>query len=421
MKPSGLILMIMMLLFQPLAFAEENSGITETFRYRFEKKISLPSPQAFFQLELDPSLFANLDSTLRDLRLYSDGKELGFTGLPVNEVDRQQTVLTILNKGVESNGNYSFEFHVPNGVPKDKERLLKVFLNPAPYFVKGELWGGVDGKEWKKLKDITLFSIEERVNEISLDKIQYPYLKISFSPPAMKENSSDLVVNMVQLISATTVGTTESSLEKMKIEFSPEDENHVSSFLVDLKFQNRLTDQITVQTGEKAFYRKVSLEGSEDGEKWSPILSTYIYRGVGEGDEKLSIPYEPRYDRYLKIKIYNEDNPPLQIDGVEGKVYPVRVLVKSPQGSTTFTLEGYFGNPRLKSPSYDVGDVLKESGWREYPLIKVKDFQPNPVYDPNKALPFTERYPSILTFGLILAAGVVLFILYRTIKTVNKP
>ena len=420
MKPIGLIVMFMMLLFQPLVFAEENSGITETFRYRFEKQVTLPSPQAFFQLELDPSLFANLDSTLRDLRLYSNGKELGFAGLPVNEIDRQQTVLTILNKGMESDGKYSFEFHVPNGVPIDKEQLLKVFLNPDPYFVKGELYGGVDGREWKKLKDITLFSIEERVNEISLNGIHYPYLKISFRPPAMNAFSSDIVVNMVQLISASTVGTTESSLEKMKIQIG-EEEKKITSVMVDLNYQNRLTDQITVQTTEKAFYRKVSLEGSKDGEKWSPILSTYIYRGVGEGDEKLTIPYEPRYDRYLKLKVYNEDNPPLQIDGVGGKVYPVRVLVKSPQGSTSFKLEGYFGNSHLKSPSYDVGNVLKQSGWREYSLVKVKDFQHNPVYDPNKMLPFTERYPSILTFGLILAAGVVLIILYRTIKTVKKP
>ena len=206
----------------------------------------------------------------------------------------------------------------------------------------------------------------------------------------------------------------------MKMQIGEEEEK-ITSVMVDLTYQNRLTDQITVQTTEKAFYRKVSLEGSKDGEKWSPILSTYIYRGVGAGDEKLTIPYEPRYDRYLKLKIYNEDNPPLQIDGVAGKVYPVRVLVKSPQGSTSFKLEGYFGNPYLKSPSYDVGNVLKQSGWREYSLVKVKDFQQNPVYNPNKMLPFTERYPSILTFGLILAAGVVLIILYRTIKTVKKP
>lgn len=420
MRQIGLILMFMMLLFQPLAFAEERSGITETFKYRFEKQITLPSPQAFFQLELDPSLFANLDATLRDLRLYSNGKELGFTGLPVNEVDRQQTVLTILRKGMESNGKYSFEFYVPNGVPVDKEGLLKVFLNQDPYFVKGELYGGVNGRDWRKIRDISLFSIEERVNEISLNGIHYPYLKISFRPPAMNAFSSDLVVNMVQLISAASVGATEASLEPMKIQFE-EDEEKVSSIIVDLKYQNRLTDQITLQTSEKAFYRKVSLEGSNDGEKWSRILSTYIYRGVGEGDEKLTIPYEPRYDRYLKIKIFNEDNLPLQIDGIVGKVYPVRVLVKSPQGSTSFRLEGYFGNPRIKSPSYDVGNVLKESGWRKYSLIKVKDFQQNPVYDPNKMLPFTERYPGILTFGLILLAGVVLILLYRTIKTVNKP
>lgn len=418
MKPIGLIFMFIMLLFQPLTFAEGKNGMTETFKYRFEKQVTLPSPQAFFQLELEPSLFSNLDSSLRDLRLYSNGNELGFAGLPVNEVDRQQTVLTILQKGMESSGNYSFEFHVPNGTPAEKERLLKVFLNRDPYFVKGELWGGKDGRKWKKIKDITLFSIDERVNEISLKGIHDPYLKISFPP--LEGSPSHLGVNMVQLISGSSLGSTDSDLEKMNIQLKEEEEN-VSSLIVDLTYQNRLTDQISVQTTEKAFYRKVSLEGSDDGEKWSKILSTYIYRGVGQGDEKLIIPYEPRYDRYLKIKIYNEDNSPLQIDGVAAKVYPVRILVKSPQGSTSFKLEGYFGNPRLKSPSYDVGKVLKESGWRDYSLVKVKDFQQNPVYDPNKQLPFTERYPSLLTIGLILAAGVVLIILYRTIKTVNKP
>jgi hypothetical protein len=419
MKPVGILFIVMLLLFQPLVFADDKNGYQETFKYRFEKKITLPASQGFFQLELDPYLFAHLDPTLRDLRLYGNGKELGFTGLPLNEVDRQQMVLTIVNKGFERDGKYSFEFYVPGGIPADKERILKVFLNPEPYFVKGELYGGVDGRQWKKIKDITLFSLEDRVNDISLTGIDYPYLKISFYPSSAQVFSNDLVVNRVQLVSGETIGITKSAREKMSIQMEEEEDN-ITSILVDLKYHNRLTDQITIQTGERAFYRQVSIEGSNDGEKWSPILSTYIYRGMEKGDEKLTIPYEPRYDRYLKIKIFNEDNLPLQIDGVEGRVYPVRVLVKAPQGSSTFTLEGYFGNRWIKSPSYDVKNVLKESGWQDYPLIQVKEFADNPIYNPNKMLPFTERYPFLITIGLILATGVVLIILYRTIKTVNK-
>lgn len=419
MKRILFILLLILILVHSTVYAAGFTAEPEVFRNRFEQKVVLPGGQPFFQLELAPSLFANMDASLKDLRLYAGGKELGYIGLPVHEEQRQVKALTILNQGMESSGMYSFELQYPHGASTGKNQALQIYLATNPYFVKGELFGGTDGRTWKKLKDITLFSIQEQTNEVPLEGIQYPYLKIAFRPPNEPPAGSTMV-SKAQLIATTPIGATISSPEKMDFTSSLGEGKGEVYLVADLKYQNRLTDQLIVQTEETAFYRQVTLEGSADGKKWVPILSTYIYRGTGAGDEKLSIPYSARYDRYLRLKIENADNPALQVKGLECRVYPQRILVKAPPNTTSFTLQGYFGNARIQSPSYDVGNVLKETGWRDFPVIQVQEYGKNPLYDPNKAIPFTERYPYLLTIVLILAATVVFAVLYRTIKEVKK-
>jgi len=127
--------------------------------------------------------------------------------------------------------------------------------------------------------------------------------------------------------------------------------------------------------------------------------------------------------RYLRIRILNNDNAPIEVDTVKVRTYPVRVLVKVPSTleSTTVKLLAYWGNATVESPSYDVEKLLEFIEVDQYPVFKLTDKKENPDYKPlENSLPITERYQFLLPVFLIFAALIVAVILYRNLKQIKN-
>lgn len=386
----------------------------ENFRYQSDVNVSLTKKAEFFVLDIDPGIYATMDPTLKDLRIYSAGKELGYALLPHEPTDTPAVntlPVEIINKGmIQGTDTYSFTLKLPPARPG----AVQIKLNQPEYLVKARLSGSSDNKTWQILKTMTLYGIQDSYNKFYLEGIDYQYLKFEY----------DLLKN--QILEVIEAVITEGALPKKtetSWEIKQRDNNgkKTTTVNIDLGYNNRINRGITLKTGEKGFYRQVSLAASNDQKTWNNITTTYLYRGQDNKDENLGIDYAPVQGRYLKITVENEDNPPVRFTGSKVQISPVRLLVKSPGRDFSLTL--YWGNKKLNAPSYDVAYVLARSDQsanvKNISVVNIKIFKVNDGY--KEALPpLTERLPWLMPAALGIAALLVVFILFRSFKHVER-
>ncbi|NLH50835.1 MAG: DUF3999 domain-containing protein [Myxococcales bacterium] len=84
--------------------------------------------------------------------------------------------------------------------------------------------------------------------------------------------------------------------------------------------QHIFRDAVVIETAGVAFRRRVSVEGSEDGEQWKMLREqAYLFRVDGTGRfEKSHVALPPNDFRYLRLTVYRDaDDPPrLEIERV---------------------------------------------------------------------------------------------------------
>ena len=81
----------------------------------------------------------------------------------------------------------------------------------------------------------------------------------------------------------------------------------------DLATTGLPTDRLTLGTGDTNFHRRVTLEGSLDGEIWRSISGSgevYAFETPKFTGSKLRVDYPEVTYRYLRLSIHNQDDAP---------------------------------------------------------------------------------------------------------------
>jgi len=374
---------------------------------------------SFFVVDVQPVAFDTMTPSLLDLRIYAGEHELGYVLLPLDSgykpVAAEERRLEVINQGVLGDGIYSFTVFTGKLSPS---QLIRVRLDQEPYLVKGVLYGSNDNRNWQKLKPVTLFSIDNRCNEISLFGIDYDYLKVDYVHPP----GEMLAVREAWLVSpAGERGKNGSFLQQVPFDISRDEKNGESIITADLRYRNRVSSEWFMSTAEKGFHRQLVMEGSNNGSSWEFVLSTYIYRGIEPGDEKLSLSYDPVRYRYLRFRIRDEDNEPVKIDSLKVRIHPVRLLVKLPSflEETPLELTAYWGNERVEAPCYDIGRLLGSMDIDDCPVAFLGSPVKNPRYKAASHVSWSERHPYLLPLGMIAAVAIIALILYRSVRQVD--
>jgi hypothetical protein len=402
---------VVLVAFGTCVASAEDRELIQKSPYTSQQEVRVQTGDPFFLLEIDPAKAALMDPALRDLRLYSGEYELGYAIVP-NQPDhrRKEISLEILNEGSYEGQRYGFVVVMPDN--EFASSSISIKLNHEPYLVKGTLYGSSDNGNWQQLRPITFFGIDEKYSELSLEGIAYRYLKFEFQQPP----GEILVVEEAVVYSSLERVPQESSTWVSR-PVSQSNYEKESLLLIDLEYQNRVSTQWVLDILEQGFYRQAVFEGSNDKSYWEPIGTTYLYRGVANGDEQLSFHYPPGAYRYLRVRILNEDNEPLSVQTAQVRTHPMRLVVKSPPApeGSTIPVTAYWGNSELQSPSYDVKQWLGTLKLDQLSVGAMGEPIENPNYQPAKA-PWTERFPLIMPLALILASVGVGFILYRNVK-----
>jgi hypothetical protein len=271
-----------------------------------------------------------------------------------------------------------------------------------------EIEGSSDGDHWLVLKNnayVFDFSGDQKVQltDIRYPETNYRYLRIKIwnyaEPP--------LELEEVSLFYTKTNHPPRSILSSQLLSRLEDSKLRATICVLDLGFANLPSDLIVLTTPEANFSRLVEIQGSNDEKEWKSYLHSEYYRfhTAKYEVEKQSFWYPEGRDRYLKILVYNYDDPPLQlaqfqVQGIE------KALIFKPDSSRAYTL--FYGNEHAPAPRYDIEKTQNYLSVETLSKVKLEKEQPNREFHLGVSdSPWTERHPVffwaalvVLVFGL---------------------
>jgi hypothetical protein len=178
---------------------------------------------------------------------------------------------------------------------------------------------------------------------------------------------------------------------------SQETNTHTTLVIADAGFEGLPHDRVQLVIDPGQFYRSVKVESSRDSRKWRPIGQGFIFRTEDMG--AFTISFAEQWDRYLRIRIINGDNPPLVVH---------RVILSADRRIVEFPAEAtgqywlYYGSPGARQPSYDFAQTRPVHV--QPVIVALGAEENNPVYRENQK-PWSDQRPEVLY--AVLAAAIV--------------
>jgi uncharacterized protein DUF3999 len=164
---------------------------------------------------------------------------------------------------------------------------------------------------------------------------------------------------------------------------------------------------------QKAFYRPVSVETSDDGEHWAYAASGEIYRTVegGQPREALSVQFAEREAAHWRVTVYNRNDAPLAGTTVQLWTTPRRIIVRQEPGRTYRLI---YGNSRVGAPQYDLVRLIDPGSIASATAVTLGVETENSGYA-NPA-PWTEQHQSVMWIALGIAVVVIGGLAVRTLR-----
>ena len=211
----------------------------------------------------------------------------------------------------------------------------------------------------------------------------------------------------------------------------------LTEIVLDLAFRKLPLHSLALDFADSDFHRHVTISGRNAEKRvvrtpredaaplerevevpWTPVAGGVVCRfsAGGRTEEHLSMKLAGARYRYLRVRIGNRDDEPLEFLGASATRL-VHYVAFQPRGSGDHAL--YLGDPDARAPSYDFvhyAGKLRAEGVTEAMLGPV---EPNPEYGVvEEEKPWSERHKWLLWAALLAAAAVLGLLLYRQIKTI---
>ena len=178
---------------------------------------------------------------------------------------------------------------------------------------------------------------------------------------------------------------------------------HTSSVAIDLGRAVSF-DRVDLAVRDPFFNRTAQVAISRDMQSWDPAGAGVISRSV-QG-ENLSVSTPPVRTRFLRVTMYDRDDPPLQIKGVT--LLGARRVLEFASAATTGRYWLYYGAPDARTPVYDLSALRALDGGPAHEVTASAE-ERNPDFavaraavDPNRS----KRKQAVLRMALAVV-GVV--------------
>src|SRR5262249_31709598 len=133
--------------------------------------------------------------------------------------------------------------------------------------------------------------------------------------------------------------------------------------------------------------------------------------------EKKSFHFPEARGRYLRVIVYNYDDPPLHLGNLEVQGIPKDVIFQAALGRQYFL---YYGNESAAAPRYDLERIKNYLSTESLARVKLAGKSRNHAFIPaSDRRPWTERRPALfwgVLIVLVLTLGAYIIRLMKRVR-----
>jgi hypothetical protein len=335
---------ILLLVFAALALKADFS----LSDWEYKKRIAISGAEGVASVKVDAEVYNNAKSDLSDIRIIDyKGKEIPYK-LKVLESKKETVCFEPKLYNISHKPDAYTEFYLDI---KEKDQIINKIniVTPDKNFRRRvEIWGSDDGIDWLKIRDdANIFSFYTEDYRTSLTDVNFPDTKRKFYKIVIwNKGEKPLEISKCWVYDEKV---SLAPLDDIPFKILSRNENlekKRTEVVLDVVYKNIPKKEINLKFASKGYHRSVWVFGSDDAENWQRINSAVIYRYNKENKNNvISLPRSR--NRYLKLIINNQDDPPLKIDDISIKVnrHFIYFPVKKNEIYTLFYGNSYAGKP----------------------------------------------------------------------------
>lgn len=300
----------------------------------------------------------------------------------------------------------------PNPTPHSS---LELSTPATDFFAWAQVAASDDARQWRILRErLPLYRFREPGHSGS-QTLSYPETLARYLRVRIFEPGSPFAVTggrVAQEISEEPERAT------FAVAFTPQPgamERH-SVWVADFGDASPPVSEIAFTVREAEFHRSVSIYASDDGESWRLVGSEAIYRiqRGGQISEQLRVRFPETAARYIRVAVFNRDDPPLQDPTLEIAGTPRRVFFRAAPERRYWLL---YGNRNARKPEYELARLISDTELRgaEQAQLGAELLRPGFAEFAGQR-PWTERHPMVLWSALALVVVVLGYLAIRSLR-----
>ncbi len=257
---------------------------------------------------------------------------------------------------------------------------------------------------------------EEKLS-VQFPEVKYRYVRVSVPHDQDKE---PVQLKGLDVLTMKNTAGEEDTFQGKIIKRGPGTEDKSVETVVDLGSRNLNVSSVDITAAKPNYFRRVEIDGSNDLKDWKSAGSGVIFSiSVDEEAESNNkIALASIGFRYLKIKVFNGDNKPIDIAAVTATGLK-KFLVIIPESVAGYRL--LYGNPAAKPASYDLNDLIRgktiDSFGRGTLGAQLRNDKFVLYKEPK---PWTEDKPYILWIAMMAIILGLIFLGFQVVKKVDK-
>ena len=401
-------------------------------QWQYFKSLSVPAGVGAdepISLLVDEDVYIHAADGLADLRVISEsGMETPYLLQSlVGSTLRTASALQVIDRGYVPDAHSQMTLDFGSGGVRHNTVELSEPL-------KRELWRTVeieasqDNSNWSSIGTDEIYRVVKGSTVVESYSLRYPtssarYVRLKF----IDDGTGDLQMGSAIGFRDETVPSRLITSRPVSMSQVNDTTERTSTIEFDLGRSGVPFHSISLATPDQNFNRRVTIQASVDQAKWVSLPSTgeiFSYTVGLNPLDRLNLQIPESTARYVRVVIFNQDNPPLEITGGEFVGYQ-KELVFLADSTQTYSL--FYGNDESSAPIYDTGIVIGNR-------VNLEDLL-SAAAGPHSANgdyvaptlpeePLTERLPWLmpLVIGIIaLLVGGLLLTVFRKARSLSPP
>ena len=397
---------------------------------RYQRTVTVSSGSGQSCAVIDPQIFPHAAVSLKDLRLYQDGREVPYAITLSTPQQPDSDTARVLNLGLRGR-NIVFDVEMPT------RPYTEITLDLAGQnFLATATVSGTHNPDYSnqtRLGEFTLFDLTSqhlsRNTTIHMQETTLPYLHIELAvSPATGNRDFTATPAMVQGVTVppsreaqslyTTAATATTITQRGR--------QSVATFALPERIPVERVSFDLASTYKANFSRDVRVTDRPDGANSAnesvtgTILRVHLTQAGREiRQQQLSVPAilgsNMQSAATVQVAVENGDDTPLPITAVRLEMRQRKICFEV---SNAQPLTLFYGDPALAAPRYDYARLFVASEVTH--AAQLGPEQRNPNYrDRPDTRPLTERHPHLLWIVLLAVVCVLAIVAIRSSKTVH--